>query len=114
MRGEWVYDVKMVIGCRAKTLVLACVIGLLVVAATQAESKASVDAHVSVVRHQLEPSSAREPATNPAVGLGAQCCSVTDGRCHPTRLLCPPEKIAVWCDLGEHATVRVNGDWTCS
>jgi hypothetical protein len=43
---------------------------------------------------------------------GAMCCDPGNGACSETDSICPPDKIAVWCDDGEEA-VNQNGQWIC-
>jgi hypothetical protein len=43
---------------------------------------------------------------------GAMCCDPGNGACTETDSICPPDKIAVWCDDGEEA-VNQNGEWIC-
>lgn len=43
---------------------------------------------------------------------GPMCCDNTSGDCTETAGICPPDKIAVWCEDGEEA-VQQNGEWVC-
>lgn len=43
---------------------------------------------------------------------GPMCCDPGTGSCTDTTSICPPDKIAVWCDDGEEA-VNQNGEWIC-
>jgi hypothetical protein len=43
---------------------------------------------------------------------GAMCCDPGTNGCTETDSICPPDKIAVWCDDGEEA-VNQNGQWIC-
>jgi hypothetical protein len=42
---------------------------------------------------------------------GPMCCDASNG-CVETAGICPPDKIAVWCNDGEEA-VNQNGQWIC-
>jgi hypothetical protein len=42
---------------------------------------------------------------------GAMCCDAGNG-CYETAGICPPDKVAVWCQDGE-APVNQNGVWEC-
>lgn len=43
---------------------------------------------------------------------GGMCCDPGTGNCTETNDICPPDKIAVWCDDGEEA-INQNGQWIC-
>ena len=43
---------------------------------------------------------------------GPMCCDAATGGCVETVSICPPEKVAVWCDDGEEP-VNQNGQWVC-
>lgn len=43
---------------------------------------------------------------------GAMCCDIQSGGCSETDGICPPDKIAVWCEDGETGVLQ-NGEWVC-
>lgn len=56
-----------------------------------------------------EPKDPGDPPGEP----GAMCCDPQTSACTETDSICPPDKIAVWCQDGETPEQGSNGEWEC-